>query len=336
MIAVAAAVLRPRTGAVVAWLCLISSFVSRVCGVLRVTPPDGELAPAAAERASWCPQAEFVDEEGCQQWELRHRADLDSLKELCKSGPLDVLLLGDSITEGWHRSIVWKKLKFTEEGNIFQDSRDLQTTFGPQRRVGVAAIIGDRTTDLLWRLRAGGLGEAVKQCAPRTMHVLVGTHDLRWGAAPVEVGESNRQLVDELITLRPDARLTLQLIMPRGSGGHARSVSYLKWAKCPGVGDNQPAEGPDLDPQNCAVLFQPVSEVNRMIARMATEIRASGHDVGSLDCNSFFLNGKDQIARSEFPDMVHPNGRGRAFLSECYQSVYHRHSHPLAPRPPAP
>jgi len=319
-------VLRPRMRAVVAWLCSFSFFASRVCGALHVTLPDGVRAPEAAEWASRCPQADHLDEQRCQQWELRHKADLDSLRELCKSGPLDVMLLGDSITEGWVRSIWWNDLKFTEAGNILQDGGNLQAALGPHRRVGSAAVIGDRTTDLLWRLRAGGLGEAVKQCAPRAVHVLIGTNDVFWGAAPAEVGESYRRLVDELLTLRPDSRLTLQLIMPRGYGRRARLARHLKWARCAGVGDNQPVQGEDLTPETCAILFQPVIEVNRIIARMASEISASGHDVGSLDCTSFFLMETDKLRSSEFPDKVHPNELGRARWSECLRSAY-----PLVP-----
>jgi len=256
------------------------------------------------------------------------------MRATCASGPLDVLLLGDSITERWLRpGLASDDSNFTAmEYTVAEKQRDggdLLAAFGPQRRVAVAAIGGDKTTDMLWRLRAGGLGEAVKQCAPRAVHVLLGTNDLGTGAAPAEAGESYRQLVGELLGLRPDARLTLQLIMPRGFRGigerrapKPQGLTSLRWAACPSAGSLHPREiDPDSDPA-CAVLFWPVSELNRMIGRLASEHGAAGHDVGALDCTSFLIKPKGKVRSFEFPDLVHPNREGYNRWSECLRSAY--------------
>lgn len=65
-----------------------------------------------------------------------------------------------------------------------------------------------------------------------------------------------------------------------------------------------------------------MSEVNRMIDRVASELSASGHDVGSLDCASFLTKPNGKIRSFEFPDLFHPNRLGYERWSECLRSVY--------------
>jgi len=318
----AAAALRGRMGAQAPWLAALASCLL-FAGALQVAPhgPD----PAALQAALPVPREE-LNETMRRRWELRNAADIDRMKELCRSRPLDVLLLGDSITERWHRpsfsAYVDSPLEYTTSERE-ELGGDLRAAFGPQRLVAVAAIGGDKVPDLLWRLRAGGLGEAVRQCAPRSLHVLVGTNDLGHGVAPREAGMSYRQLVDELVALRPDARLTLQLVMPRGfKGGYFDNDHLphaLKWAACPAAGRppqlvHGVGEG-DSDP-SCSLFFSHVGELNGIITRAASEHSASGRDVRTLDCNGFLTTG-GSISKD-----LHPNGRGYARWSECLRSAY--------------
>jgi len=311
---------------------LLCSLASRARGrALRAGAPVP--ASPTPEVAPFVPREE-LNETWRQRWELRNKADIDQMRELCRSGPLDVLLLGDSITEMWLRPSMMApggRMEYTEEERLKQ-SGDLQAAFHPLRRVAVAAVGGDRILDLLWRLRAGGLGEAVKLCAPRAMHVLIGTNDLGKGITPADAGESYRRLVGELVALRPDARLTLQLVMPRAFRGREEfhlagpgplmtwSPKALKWAACPDLSEeHMPLRGDWR--KWCAVMFPPVSQLNRMIARVASEISASGHDARTLDCTDF-LTVDGYISKEYFPDLLHPNRRGYDRWSACLRTAY--------------
>ncbi|CAK0798429.1 unnamed protein product, partial [Prorocentrum cordatum] len=317
-------------GAAAAGLLLLGSLAPGAGGAApHASAPPASRALVAPEGAPFEPRAE-LDETWHRRWELRNKADVGQLRELCSAGPLDVLLLGDSITEKWLRPSLTEhpdgRMEYTEE-ELLELGGDLQAAF-PSRRVGVAAVGGDRILDLLWRLRAGGLGEAVKLCAPKAVHVLIGTNDLGMGITPADAGESYRQLVGELVAMRPDAQLTLQLVMPRyfkgredvhlaGPGPLMKwSPKSLQWVACPDAREEQmPLRGDGS--KYCAVMFPPVRELNRMIARVASEIGASGHDARILDCTSFLTVGGSISKSPSFLATVAPD----CFTSEAEARV---------------
>src|SRR5213592_2220653 len=83
-------------------------------------------------------------------WMQMHERFLDQAKK----GNIDLLFLGDSITQGWHDNAVWKRF------------------YGP-RNAANFGIGGDRTEHVLWRLQHG----EVDGIHPRVVVLMIGTNN---------------------------------------------------------------------------------------------------------------------------------------------------------------
>ena len=134
-------------------------------------------------------------------WLERHA----ELVRLAHAAPIDVLFLGDSITDGWRTT-----------GRRVWDTR-----FAPLRGANFG-IGGDATADLLWRIRHGELAGF----EPRVIVLLIGTNDLPWSFAVRPSAECGRvaaaavgQCVAEIQRRQPRAQLLLLAIFPRGAPG---------------------------------------------------------------------------------------------------------------------
>jgi len=115
-----------------------------------------------------------------------------SLVERAKKGNVDLLFLGDSITQLWNENEVWKR---------FYGSRNA-ANFG---------ICGDRTQHVLWRIQNGEL-EGID---PKVVVLMVGTNNVDSGSAD-EIAQGVTAIVEELRHHRPKAKVLLLGIFPRG------------------------------------------------------------------------------------------------------------------------
>jgi lysophospholipase L1-like esterase len=123
------------------------------------------------------------------RWRALHAED----RAIAGAGGVDLLLLGDSITEGWPAD-VWES----------RFSRYRAANFG---------IGGDRTENLLWRLQNGAAG----QLDPRVVVVMIGVNNfgLR-GDSPREVYLGVEAVVEEAQSAFAGARIVLLGILPHG------------------------------------------------------------------------------------------------------------------------
>ncbi len=123
-------------------------------------------------------------------WVKRH----EGFVEIAKKGGVDLLFLGDSITDGWRgggRS-VWEK------------------NWAPLKAANFG-IGGDKTEHVLWRLQHGEL-EGIK---PKLAVLMIGTNNL--GAnKDEEIADGVKAIVDELHKQTPETKLLLLGIFPRG------------------------------------------------------------------------------------------------------------------------
>lgn len=113
-----------------------------------------------------------------------------------RQAPVDLLFQGDSISDWWigNGTEVWQK----------NYARYHAATFG---------IAGDRTENLLWRLKQGELG-SIK---PKLIVLMIGTNNL--GRDTVEeVRDGILACVAELRRLCPESKILLLGIFPRGEG----------------------------------------------------------------------------------------------------------------------
>ena len=136
-------------------------------------------------------------EEGFNLWMPRH----NDLKERVRKGPVDLLMIGDSIVFRWERQgkEVWEEF------------------YGKRRAVQIGSS-GDYTDHILWRLQNGGVAGA----QPKLAVLLIGTNNtgLR-GDPPEETAYGTFAILQELKKRLPGSKILLLGIFPRGNTADA-------------------------------------------------------------------------------------------------------------------
>ena len=112
--------------------------------------------------------------------------------ERAKKGDIDLLFLGDSITQGWNDNGTW------------------QRHYAP-RQAANFGIGGDRTQHVLWRLDHG----EVDGIEPKVIVLMIGTNNFH-SNTPEEIAEGIRAIVQTLRVKLPASRILLLGIFPRG------------------------------------------------------------------------------------------------------------------------
>ncbi|MBX9724411.1 MAG: hypothetical protein K2X81_23580 [Candidatus Obscuribacterales bacterium] len=134
----------------------------------------------------------------------------DALVKRAKKGDVDIAFFGDSITEGMNETLLHQ---------IFGDKAE---HFG---------IGGDRTQNLIWRLRNGELDFGGKP--PKSIVLLMGTNNLRqWGnvaaSTNAEIRDGVKLNLDEFQKRLPDAHILLLGILPRDEKPYTSTRRRLK------------------------------------------------------------------------------------------------------------
>jgi lysophospholipase L1-like esterase len=149
------------------------------------TPKPAAKAPAPKESAT-----EPKTRPG--NWMKRHETYLQEAKE--KAGKVDVLFVGDSITDGWHGA---GKEAFTQ-------------TWVPLKTHNIG-IGGDRTQHVIWRLQNG----EVAGIAPKVTMLMIGTNNLG-GNTNQEIVDGITACVKEIQKQLPSTKVLLLGVFPRG------------------------------------------------------------------------------------------------------------------------
>jgi len=123
------------------------------------------------------------------KWVKRH----EGFVEIAKKGGVDVLLLGDSITDGWRGG---GKKVYAEH-------------FEPLKSANFG-IGGDRTQHVLWRLQNGELDGIT----PKVCMLMIGTNNGKDPADDVAAGIT--AIVKEIQKKSPSTKILLLAIFPRG------------------------------------------------------------------------------------------------------------------------
>ncbi|WP_414662151.1 platelet-activating factor acetylhydrolase IB subunit [Horticoccus sp. 23ND18S-11] len=135
-------------------------------------------------------------------WVKRH----EGFVAIAKQGGVNVLFVGDSITDAWRRA--------DEKGG----KKVWDAHFAP---LGAAnfGISGDRTQHVLWRLENGEL-DGIK---PKAVVMMIGTNNTgfeRDGTTPrntpAETVEGVAAILKKLRTSQPQAKILLLAVFPRG------------------------------------------------------------------------------------------------------------------------
>jgi lysophospholipase L1-like esterase len=120
-------------------------------------------------------------------WLKRHEGFVAQAKE----GGVEILFVGDSITDGWRNRPLWKERYVPLKAADF-------------------GISGDRTEHVLWRLQNGEL-EGIK---PKVIVLMIGTNNARNNSAP-EIVEGITAIIKEFRIRLPDSKVLLLGVFPR-------------------------------------------------------------------------------------------------------------------------
>ena len=130
-------------------------------------------------------------------WKARHQAVLERLRQ----GPVDLLFLGDSITQNWERS----------GPPEWADYQPVWRHFYGDRRAVNAGFVGDTTASLIWRIRNG----EVAGIAPKAAIVLIGANNLgrlHWSGDDILAGIET--ILADLKQRLPTTKLLLIGVLP--------------------------------------------------------------------------------------------------------------------------
>jgi hypothetical protein len=160
------------------------------------------------------------------KWEAafaQQRQRVADIVESPDSPPVDVVFLGDSITEHWvGEGLGEPEPKYDGIHAIYQQ---LFTKAGGGTVEGlVLAISGERTWNVLYRLQNNALGEeddsnndGRRILDPKVFWLTIGTNDYGGECCSSEnIVVGNIAIVRELQLLRPDATVVINGILPRG------------------------------------------------------------------------------------------------------------------------
>lgn len=116
----------------------------------------------------------------------------ESFLKRASEGPIDLLFLGDSITQGWNENPIWQR-------------------YYGSRKAANFGIGGDRTQHILWRLEHGELHEA----RPRVVVLMIGTNNVG-SNPPGEIAAGVEGIVTAIRKKLPETKVLLLSVFPRG------------------------------------------------------------------------------------------------------------------------
>jgi beta-glucosidase len=158
-------------------------------------------------------------------WKKRH----DSFNERVKQGNVDLIFIGDSITQGWERA-----------GKAAWDEH-----YAKRNAVNLG-IGGDRTQHVLWRLENGNI-EGIK---PKLAVLMIGTNNSGTNTSE-QIAAGVKLIVEKLRTKLPETKVLVLAIFPRGADKEdvKRKVNEGANASIKGLADDKMVFFLDIGPK---------------------------------------------------------------------------------------
>ncbi len=116
----------------------------------------------------------------------------ETFLDRAKRGGIDLLFLGDSITQGWEQNATWERY------------------YAPRKALNFG-IGGDRTEHVLWRLANGEL-EGIK---PKVVVLMIGTNNLGNKESAEDTIAGVKAVVAKLRDKMPETKILLLAVFPR-------------------------------------------------------------------------------------------------------------------------
>lgn len=204
-----------------------------------------------------------------QKWMPRH----EKFVEIAKAGNIDLLFLGDSITDAWGGNGHGKELKGGPKSG--SGAEIFVKEFEPLKAANFG-IGGDRTQHVLWRLQNGEF-DTIK---PKALMLMIGTNNSNGkDNTSDEIAEGVEAIVKEILKRSPKTKVLLLAVFPR-------------------------ATGKDKDAQ--AAQSAKINAVNSRIAKLDD----GGKTVKYLDIGMKFKAADGSIPREIMPDQLHLSPKG--------------------------
>jgi lysophospholipase L1-like esterase len=153
-----------------------------------VQPAPPAIVSPAPQASAWIPAPRSWSQAA---WLARH----DAFVAQAQTGPIDVLFLGDSITDYFP----------TRGAEVWQHEIE------PLGNVADFGIEGDRTQFVLWRAQHGELDGT----QARVVVLMIGTNNLA-SASPENIARGVAAIVETVREKLPDTVVVLNAILPRG------------------------------------------------------------------------------------------------------------------------
>jgi len=221
----------------------------------------------------------------------------DFLKRIEQSkGAGDVIFLGDSITQGWEGQKAW-----TEHLSAYKPVN--------------LGISGDQTGHVLWRITDG---KELANLKPKAAVIMIGTNNTG-GHTAEQIAGGIKAIVEELKKQKPDIKILLLGVFPRGGGGDAeRSLEQITEGIKP-INEELKKDKPDLARLNvllksleqqkatipAAKLNKKIGEINAIISKLD-----DGKSVFYKDIGKEFLDQNGGLSGEVMPDYLHLSGKG--------------------------
>src|SRR3954447_6395174 len=247
------------------YACSIMALPALLTGAVAFFLVFGGTSSAGAQSQPQLPCAPFSNPiDPAPQTDPEAVQRFDAINREAKAGSHTVVFLGDSLTQKWDRS-VWD-----------QNFARLQP-FN-------AGINGDRTENLLWRIERGNLDGQL----PDLIVLLIGTNDIGKNRPGTIIAEGVRQILMNLRSKFPEARILLLGILPRSESPSAHRRHQ-------------------------------VAEVNQLIRTCADH-----QHIFYADVHNTLLDRTGRLSRGVSPDGVHLSERGYVLLTNRLEQEFGR------------
>jgi lysophospholipase L1-like esterase len=171
---------------------LALSIASLLCTSYAARADDKPTQPASVTPA---PKSDPNKPEVAQKFLDLHQVFLKDKQEALKKGPIDLVFVGDSITNGWRRD---------PQNTLFNER------WGKHNPLNLG-IGGDRTQHVLWRLENGEV-DGIK---PKLVVLLIGTNNLGNKDTAEDTIAGVQAVVAKLREKLPESKILLLAIFPR-------------------------------------------------------------------------------------------------------------------------
>lgn len=140
-------------------------------------------------------------------WVKRH----ESFNERAKKGDVDLVFIGDSITQAWENN-----------------GKEVWAKYYSHRKAMNLGISGDRTQHVLWRLQNGN----IEGISPKVAVLMIGTNNSNGqDNTAEEIGDGITTIVKRLREKLPKTKILILGIFPRGEKPGEQRVKNAKASK---------------------------------------------------------------------------------------------------------